>query len=91
MKEAFFADINTTKAAPKPAKKVVDDKSGDSTAPAKAKPKLKLKKVDDDPFASDNDEEAQPKKIASPKGKRAKDSDDENGADERPKKRATKR
>ncbi|KAJ7818191.1 hypothetical protein B0H14DRAFT_2840312 [Mycena olivaceomarginata] len=80
----------TAKKAPKP-----DKPAGD--AKAKAKPQLKKKQAEDDPFGSDDDEdeeEAQRKaevksKKAPPKAaKRAKDSDDEDSEEEeRPKKK----
>ncbi|KAJ6624305.1 translation initiation factor eIF 4e-like domain-containing protein [Mycena sp. CBHHK59/15] len=98
LKDAYFAELATAKAVPKPA---ADKPDG---ATAKAKPRLQKKKVDDDPFASDDEGEKEaaaakkalpqpaPKKTAGPlpkakaAEKRPKDSDDEE-EEERPKKK----
>ncbi|KAJ7350466.1 hypothetical protein DFH08DRAFT_861537 [Mycena albidolilacea] len=94
LKEAYFEELAEAKEAAKKAPKP-DKPAGD--AKAKAKPQLKKKQAEDDPFGSDDDEdeeEAQRKaevksKKAPPKAaKRAKDSSDEDSEEEeRPKKK----
>ncbi|KAJ6497708.1 hypothetical protein C8R45DRAFT_983966 [Mycena sanguinolenta] len=94
LREAYFDDLADAKEAAKQAK--ADKPAGD--AKAKAKPRLKKKQAEADPFGSDDeedDEEAERKaQIKSKKApakaatKRAKDSDDEDDEEEeRPKKK----
>ncbi|KAJ6593518.1 hypothetical protein B0H19DRAFT_1090737 [Mycena capillaripes] len=94
LREAYFEELPEKKEAAK-AKPVVEKTDA---AKVKAKPQLKRKQAEDDPFGSDDDEEeeeAQRKaevksKKAPPKAaKRAKDSSDEDDEEERPKKKKT--
>ena len=65
LKDKFFSDLDAAKSGKEDAEvKANDDKEDGKTSISKpkAKPKLQLKKkVDDDPFASDEEEETKPK------------------------------
>ncbi|KAF8178606.1 hypothetical protein K438DRAFT_1844078 [Mycena galopus ATCC 62051] len=99
LKEAYFEGLAEAKEAAKK-EKAAKPEGDKGDAKAKAKPQLKKKQAEDDPFGSDDDEdeeEAERKaevksKKAPPKAaakKRAKDSDDEEDEEEeeRPKKK----
>lgn len=101
LKDAFYAELGQNKPAP------IDNPAGSSSADTKVttaltqgKGKLKLKKVIDDPFASDNDdheenekdskaEKEKPKQKATSKkpSARPKRSNDDEEEEERPKKK----
>lgn len=90
LKDEYFANLNAAKA--KPVEKS-EDKGATTTKPKKLVPK---KKVEEDPFASndegDDDEKepkAEAKHIARAGVKRTQDSDDE--GDQRPKKKGGKK
>jgi len=97
LKDKYFADLNASKPAPSDAKTGDSESKPEKVSSTKAKPKLKKKIVNDDPFASDDEAEkeelkAKPeKKSAAVKAKasvlkRSKHESDED-EDERPKKK----